>query len=244
MPALAGPSRHCSSLLPAQQWIRQAVPRDGCGRLHPELPSSALSLSSGMPPAPHLQPPQLQPPSALCKASVRNLGCRGTAELPGAPLTLNDHSSFAQSYMTVETLSSGTRRADVTRHQQHRVLCHFGPRKPKPALTAFSSTATKDANKQQLAPCCRDEAVCINSRTAEGDGDGISCSCPIRRGVQGLDGGDVGHRGVLHPQQCGSVWEKRVCSSHCMNWDVKQEDSTKDTAGNTCGQRVTGEAEE
>lgn len=30
-------------------------------------------------------------------------------------------------------------------------------------------------------------------------------------------------------------------SSHCMNWDVKQEDSTRDTAGDTCGQHVTGE---
>lgn len=33
-------------------------------------------------------------------------------------------------------------------------------------------------------------------------------------------------------------------SSHCMNRDVKQEDSTRDTAGDTCGQHVTGEAEE
>lgn len=89
------------------------------GHLHPVLPLSALSLSSGTPPVCHLQPPQLQPLSALCKAGMRNLGCRGTAELSGAPLTLNDHSSFARSCMMAETSSSGTRRADVAQHQQH-----------------------------------------------------------------------------------------------------------------------------
>lgn len=39
-----------------------------------------------------------------------NLGSGGTAELPGAALALQDRSSFAQSSVIVETLSSGTRR--------------------------------------------------------------------------------------------------------------------------------------
>lgn len=70
------------------------------------VPACVPAPSLGVPPAPHLRPTTA--PTPRHEVRTRNLGSRGTAELPEAALALQDRSSFAQSYMIVETLSSGT----------------------------------------------------------------------------------------------------------------------------------------
>lgn len=131
-----------------------------------------------------------------------------------------------------------TERANVTRHPWCRILCHFGPTKPKATLTVFSSTGTQDTNKRRPPLCCQENT--LRHPTAapppKGRSGPSSTAAQCHRATRPRA---PGSQVVLESPREGMLsraaprsWLRETAfprSSHCMETHETQDD-TRDTA--------------